>query len=62
MYPIAYTYEADIHCTACAAKRFGDPDSPENLDLEGNPIGAIFETDETDGPICCGDCMETIRD
>ena len=46
--PIAYTYEADHHCKACAFMRFdrnayGDI---TGIDNEGNEIGAVFSLDE----------------
>jgi hypothetical protein len=49
--PIAYTYEADMHCVPCALARFGpEPDRPwvreDAIDAEGNPVGAISPWDE----------------
>lgn len=65
--PIAYTYEADVHCVPCALARFGAdahgwvPDSA--ADAEGNSPGAIAPWDEpgADG-IYCGTCYATIRE
>ena len=56
--PIAYTYEADHHCEACAYKRFGRNDQGDitGVDNEGNEIGAMFEDEATDAPAHCGDC------
>ena len=65
--PIAYTYEADTHCPACAFERFGRnergfiAESP-TVDNEGNPIGAVFSWDEYDEGLYCGDCHGTIRE
>jgi len=69
---IAYTYEADYHCVACARKRFAIKrtgtvnvdcnDIPiEQQDCEGNTIGVIFATDP-DETIHCGDCHGLIYD
>lgn len=54
--PIAYTYEADTHCPACALARFGrtadgfiaseDADGEPCRDAEGNGVGAVFGWDE----------------
>ncbi len=53
--PIAYTYEADIHCPDCAEARFGrGPDgfiaslaAPTlPIDREGNLVGAVAPWDE----------------
>ena len=65
--PIAYTYEADYHCEACAIKRFGWVDgevTPGAEDNEGNEVGAVFAWDDwqqEDGlrhwdTLACGDC------
>ncbi len=70
--PIAYTYEADHHCPACAIARFGSGDNgigadrwpPETArDNEGNPIGAVAPWDEWFEPsevrvqvLTCADC------
>lgn len=70
---IAYTYEADIHCPACAKAAHaggrltlaGRPTIdlnglPEFLDdREGNPVGAIFSTDNIE-PCCCGTCRKEL--
>jgi len=55
---IAYTYEADHHCPACAYARFGDAlDNADTEDREGNTIGVVFDSDEyPDEGIYCGDC------
>lgn len=46
--PIAYTYEADHHCPACAESRFGRDSRGyiDGTDNEGNPIGALAPWDE----------------
>jgi len=65
--PIAYTYEADAHCPACAIARFGADELgfvPESArDRNGNPIGAIFpwtEWYDYNSPepetLACGTC------
>lgn len=55
---IGYTYEASIHCEACARGRFGDSlDNPETVDREGNPIHPIFSYDDV-ALECCDDCRE----
>ena len=67
---IAYTYDADVHCPACAdaayaagrlvrSGRQGEYDEhglPMSLiDSEGNPVRPVFSTDEHDFT-SCGDC------
>ena len=64
--PIAYTYEADYHCPACAFARFGRDSHgfvPEGAEDDGgNPVGAVAPWDEWFsvgyGPqvLVCGDC------
>jgi RNA polymerase subunit RPABC4/transcription elongation factor Spt4 len=46
--PIAYTYEADTHCPACAEKRFGVNGYGfiVGFDSEGNEVGVIAPWDE----------------
>jgi hypothetical protein len=58
MEPVAYTYEADIHCPECTEKRFP---KLEGVDHEGNEVGAVFSWDEilTDHRHC-GDCREEL--
>lgn len=63
---IGYTYEADIHCPACARKAFpilGTPDITV-IDREGNEIAAMYDwEDEGLYPIeSCGTCGSTIYD
>jgi len=71
----AYTYEASVHCPACALQRFtrAQLDSPDTEDQEGNPIGAIFDWDEclefdnetqtevNTGRLFCDDCLQEIE-
>jgi hypothetical protein len=67
--PIAYTYEADVHCRACTIKRFGRHTANHGAracglcetDTEGNAPGPIFAWEEVpvDG-LHCGDCCEAI--
>lgn len=67
--PVAYTYEADIHCPDCTEMRFGrNKDGYIALtdngaaieDNEGNGVGAIFIWDEYHEE-WCGDCGVEIR-
>lgn len=71
MDPIAYTYEADIHCPDCAVKRFGRDDRglpvPAGVqDREGNEPGAVFSWTERGGDgtqgESCGTCGAVIRE
>ena len=56
-----YTYEGSHHCTDCARERFGDSlDDGRAIDIEGNPAGVGFETDELDAPADCNECSEFI--
>lgn len=70
--PIAYTYEADVHCRNCTFARF---DVTHDLaldgvdDREGNPVGRIHEYDEWcdqsvggDASLYCGDCGELLAE
>ena len=58
--PVAYTYEAAVHCPECTGARFGATAEgwiPEDaVDREGNGIGAIAPWDEDDTTNCdtCG--------
>jgi hypothetical protein len=69
--PIAYTYDADVHCPDCTALRFPPCEEhgdiaciasccPEIADSEGNEPDAVFwfERNENDEPlgVYCGDC------
>ena len=64
--PIAYTYDADTHCPACAEERFGRGAdgfiaSSGSEDSEGNPVGVIFPWGEIDPEgygivLVCGTC------
>jgi len=69
---VGWTYDADIHCPACARERFGDAidngsdfehDGPVPVDSEGNEIHPFFASDEADpGGEYCGDCgMEIVE-
>ena len=72
--PDAYTYDADIHCPACAEARFGrgadgfiatDSEGEPCTDSEGNPVGVIapWDWDHTDDRAngeYCGTCHEEI--
>jgi hypothetical protein len=67
---IAYTYEADHHCEACTAARFG-PEC-EGIDGEGNEVGAVAPWDEwyandvyegnATATLACGTCGEIIEE
>lgn len=55
---IGYTYEASIHCEACARERFGDRvDDVNTVDREGNPLHPVFSCDD-EALECCDDCHE----
>lgn len=63
---LAYTYDADTHCTICARKRFGaGPDGEVYArDNEGNEARPVFswddlEADYEDG-MYCGTCHHCI--
>jgi hypothetical protein len=47
--PIAYTYDADYHCPACAIARFGSDNgrwpAMNATDYEGNGLGVIAPWD-----------------
>lgn len=60
--PIAYAYDADVHCPECAAERFGDKlDDPKTEDSEGNTLGVMFSWDEgSERGTYCGDCSAEI--
>jgi len=75
---VAYTYEADFHCPACAVeaaavgllKREPPLDSwtdehglaADLIDREGNRIHPVFDIDEHEHDETCGDCRAPIRD
>lgn len=62
--PIAYIYEADYHCPACALESFGhDADGDiTGVDGEGNEIGVLAPWDEwmqgtgETETLACGTC------
>lgn len=68
--PIAYTYDAALHCPRCAVKRFGSDvlTSSEGLeDNEGNEPGIVSSIDEWWEPseqgsqtLVCDDCGDEI--
>lgn len=66
--PIAYTYEADVHCPECAEARFGVCEEHGDVahcvtDDEGNEPGAIAPWDDCDGEaLVCGTCGCVIRE
>jgi hypothetical protein len=65
--PIAYAYEADMHCPVCAKDRFGRCEEHNQIaccvtDDEGNEPGAIFSWDENLCGLYCGDCHEEIEE
>lgn len=64
--PIAYAYEAALHCDRCAIARFPELmreragfDGPDIVDREGNPLGAVMSWDTEPGDACddCGDSL-----
>lgn len=58
--PIAYTYDADVHCPDCSFSRFGRDLNgfvPETeRDSDGNPIGVIAPWDSEIEHLSCGTC------
>mgnify|MGYP001572395689 CR=1 FL=1 len=76
--PIAYTYEANTHCPACAEARFGrsvptinmpsliatDSYGDPSIDREGNEVGVIAPCDTGNWPkgIYCGDCLTELSE
>ena len=60
--PVAYYYEAAVHCPDCAADRFGDSlDNPDTVDNEGNSLGVAAPWDEMpESGEYCNDCGEEI--
>ena len=57
---IGYTYEADVHCVACARQDWHQS-LDGAIDREGNTVHPIFSTDEQESSLYCGDCGELIR-
>jgi hypothetical protein len=62
---VAYTYEADYHCTDCTDDRFGTDEHgypPESArDGEGNEIHPVFVTDlDVETVAMCSDCGKVI--
>ena len=57
--PIAYAYDAAVHCPECAKRHNMDRDGAK--DREGNPVGAIFQWDEIEEGECCDDCLLLIQ-
>ena len=59
---VGYTYDADIHCPKCAAKRFSqkalDGDTDSETDNDGNTPKPIF-ADQADDE-SCGDCGKSL--
>jgi len=64
--PIAYTYDADVHCPACAEHKFGRGPggwiAEDCEDSEGNPVGVVAPWDEWEGDMWCGTCLLLIRE
>lgn len=70
--PIAYTYEADMHCPDCTLKRFGSShymgdeyialteNGAAMRDNEGNDVHAVFVWSEYHMEYC-GTCHERIE-
>lgn len=54
---LAYVYETDTHCPACAERAARDKEDAE--DREGNPVGVLFSWDIEEGATC-GTCREEI--
>jgi predicted RNA-binding Zn-ribbon protein involved in translation (DUF1610 family) len=68
--PIAYTYDADVHCPSCAEQHFGrcaehGQIACDVVDSEGNEPGAMFPWDEASDPDrgeYCSDCQFEIAE
>jgi len=71
MRPLAYTYDAAVHCTACATARFGGaPPHGDEVDREGNHVGIISDIDSEwladaarackQTTLACDDCFGVI--
>lgn len=71
--PIAYTYNADVHCPGCAMERFGTDNQrwpkEDAFDDEGNGLGVIAPWDEWIDPsiegkqtLACGTCQGVIEE
>lgn len=63
--PIAYAYDADLHCAPCAVARFGAESGrawvrEDARDAEGNPIGAVAPWDSVPCHSICGTCGEEL--
>ena len=60
--PIAYVYDADIHCPTCAEDRFGRDRygfiaGEGSFDCEGNGVGVVAPWDEVgETDMYCGTC------
>jgi hypothetical protein len=65
-YIVGYTYDAGVHCDACAAERFGrcqcEHHDVHGEDSEGNDVEPIFATDEAAGELTCDDCGSELMD
>lgn len=64
--PVAFTYEADLHCPTCTETRFGRGPhgfiAEDATDTEGNPVGAVFYGSELEPGEVCGDCGTEITE
>lgn len=68
--PVAYTYDADYHCPACAISRFGSDDHghviEDATDSESNPVGVVAPWDEWHQgtgeceTLACSDCRAVL--
>ena len=54
---VAYTYEADKHCLACASRAFGSGEIHAS-DSEGNPVNPVFLDQAEGDTFPCGTCHE----
>lgn len=57
--PVAFVYDADVHCPDCA--RDAGMDKEGAVDSEGNPVGVVAPWDDNypDG-LYCGTCGDEI--
>lgn len=61
---VAWTFDADYHCIACAEQRYPQLAifNAVVLDREGNECHPVFSWEEGWEDSGCGDCHEYIKD
>ena len=61
--PVAYTFEADLHCPECASARFGGRGGEGAVDREGETVKPVYPYHEcVEHDWLCGDCGELIKE